>query len=273
MGNIKTMRVKIFVILVMLIGVMSFGFAQEPLNQTDSHGMKQGHWIGRYPDGKIKYEGTFIDGEPVGQMTRYYPNGQLQARMHYVPGSDSIIAEIFNDEGKRTAKGVFLGKKKSGTWTYFDGDRVVSCEHYQDGLHVGTDTIFFKNGTPARTSEWKTGRMDGVMRELYPNGKTKFAMHYADGKRAGLTMAYYENDTLEIEGNYINNLRTGNWNFYNQDGSLKYTLKYQSGVLMNGDVLNKAQQKEFDEMEKNREVLKDPEKYRYDPSGYMNPGP
>jgi len=269
----KTMRVKIFVILVMLIGVMSFGFAQEPLNQTDSHGMKQGHWIGRYPDGKIKYEGTFIDGEPVGQMTRYYPNGQLQARMHYVPGSDSIIAEIFNDEGKRTAKGVFLGKKKSGTWTYFDGDRVVSCEHYQDGLHVGTDTIFFKNGTPARTSEWKTGRMDGVMRELYPNGKTKFAMHYADGKRAGLTMAYYENDTLEIEGNYINNLRTGNWNFYNQDGSLKYTLKYQSGVLMNGDVLNKAQQKEFDEMEKNREVLKDPEKYRYDPSGYMNPGP
>ncbi|WP_025863334.1 toxin-antitoxin system YwqK family antitoxin [Prolixibacter bellariivorans] len=115
--------------------------------------------------------------------------------------------------------------------------------------------------------------MNGVMRDFYESGKTKFEMHYADGKRNGLTMAYYQNGTPEIEGNYINNLRTGDWKFYNQDGTLKYTLKYDKGVLLNSDVLNKAQQKEFNEMEKNREVLKDPEKYRNDPSGYMAPGP
>lgn len=264
---------KILINMIMLIGIMSYAFAQEPINQTDSHGMKQGHWIGRYPNGQIRYEGTFVDGEPVGEMKRYYPNGQLQARMHYVPGSDSIIAEIFNDEGKKTAKGVFLGKKKSGTWSYFDGDRVVSCEHYHDGLHVGTDTIWFANGKTARTSDWKDGQMDGVMRELYQSGKTKFEMHYVAGKRDGLTIAYFENGTPEIEGNYFNNLRDGDWKFYNQDGTLKYILKYDKGVLTNGDILNKAQQKEFDEMEKNRAVLKDPEKYRYDPSGYMAPRP
>jgi len=270
---IKNNAVRIFMMLVVLIGIMSFGFAQEPINQTDSSGLKQGHWIGRYPNGQKQYEGTFIDGEPVGEMKRYYPDGKIQARMHYVPGSDSIIAEIYNKEGKRTAKGVFLGKKKSGTWTYFDGDRVVSCEHYLDGQHMGTDTIRFKSGKPARTSEWESGKMNGVMRDFYESGKTKFEMHYADGKRNGLTMAYYQNGTPEIEGNYINNLRTGDWKFYNQDGTLKYTLKYDKGVLLNSDVLNKAQQKEFNEMEKNREVLKDPEKYRNDPSGYMTPGP
>lgn len=263
---------RLFIVFTMLMGFMSFGFAQEPINQTDSNGLKQGHWIGRYPNGNIQYEGTFMDGEPVGEMKRYYPNGHLQARMHYVPGSDSIIAEIFNKEGKKTAKGVFLGKKKSGTWTYFDGERVVSCEHYLDGQHMGTDTIWFKSGKPAQISEWHNGRMNGVMREFYSDGKVKFEMVYTDGKRDGMTVAYFENGKPEIEGSYKNNLRNGDWKFYNQDGTLKYTLKYDKGVLLNSDVLNKSQQKEFNEMEKNRQILKDPEKYRNDPSGYMAPG-
>ncbi|WP_148303679.1 toxin-antitoxin system YwqK family antitoxin [Prolixibacter bellariivorans] len=95
---------RIFMMLVVLIGIMSFGFAQEPINQTDSSGLKQGHWIGRYPNGQKQYEGTFIDGEPVGEMKRYYPDGKIQARMHYVPGSDSIIARFIIRKAKEQLK-------------------------------------------------------------------------------------------------------------------------------------------------------------------------
>jgi antitoxin component YwqK of YwqJK toxin-antitoxin module len=96
-------------------------------------------------------------------------------------------------------------------------------------------------------------------------------MHYVSGKREGWSIAYFENGMHEIEGAYGNNLRDGSWKFFNMDGDLRFELIYDKGELKNPEVLDAIQQKEFDEMEKSRGNLRDPEDFINNPDEYIRP--
>ena len=44
---------------------------------ADAKGLKQGLWEKRYTDGTTLYKATFKNNKPVGEYTRYYPNGKM----------------------------------------------------------------------------------------------------------------------------------------------------------------------------------------------------
>ena len=58
--------------------VLSFqcGFAQkkasDTLNYMDANGKRQGHWIQKYDNGNIQFEGYFKNNVPVGQFKKYH---------------------------------------------------------------------------------------------------------------------------------------------------------------------------------------------------------
>ena len=62
------------IILASLLAISLSGICQnEPgLNKSDLQGRKQGHWIRKYPDSTIMYEGYFKDDHPAGEFKRYY---------------------------------------------------------------------------------------------------------------------------------------------------------------------------------------------------------
>ena len=41
--------------------------------------LKEGH----YPDGKLRYKGYFLNGQPAGEVTHYYPDGKVKAVMNH----------------------------------------------------------------------------------------------------------------------------------------------------------------------------------------------
>ena len=57
-------------------------------NKSDQQGRKQGHWIKKYPNENVMYEGFFKDDHPVGEFRRYYEDRTLK----------SIL--IFSGDGK-----------------------------------------------------------------------------------------------------------------------------------------------------------------------------
>jgi antitoxin component YwqK of YwqJK toxin-antitoxin module len=142
---------------------------------------------------------------------------------------------------------------------------VVFREEYAHGVKNGVSVEFFKNGVPKKEVVWVDGKMNGIVREFFPSGKKKVEMHYVSDKREGWSIAYFENGMNEIEGAYVGNLRAGSWKFYNTGGDLRYELIYAAGKLQNPEILDEIQQKEFEEMEKNRGNLKDPEHFRNNP--------
>ena len=69
------------------------------LNKTDLQGRKQGHWIKKYPDETIMYEGNFKDDHPVGEFKRYFENQTLKSVLIYSEDGRNAKATIYHQNG------------------------------------------------------------------------------------------------------------------------------------------------------------------------------
>jgi antitoxin component YwqK of YwqJK toxin-antitoxin module len=77
---------------------------------------------------------------------------------------------------------------------------------------------------------------------------------------------------MEMEACYKNNLRDSTWKYYDEKGQLRYTLKYDKGILTTPEILDSIQKIQFDELERNKGRIIDPEKFMADPEQYILKG-
>lgn len=243
--------------------------AQPTLNQTDANHLKQGKWIGKYPDGTIRYEGYFSNNKPVGELKRYHENGKLKAILLYSPNSDKVKAELYNPEGSLVSRGIFIGTLKDSVWTYFDNKEIAARENYSKGLKNSKSFYYYPNGKTLNETEWANGKLSGISREFYPSGEKKSETRYLDGKRQGGSIVYFESGKVQIEGKYDNDQYSGTWKFYSPEGKIKFQLEYKDGMLQNPVAFDSLQLKEFKAFDKVKGKLKDPERYRENPDEYL----
>ena len=255
-----------------VVALMVLGFytkSQVSINQIDAKGLKQGKWIGKFPSGNIRYEGSFVNGQPVGEMKRFHENGKIKAILFHFSGSDKISAELFDENGVLYAKGNYLKTAKDSTWKYFNNKRIVGQEDFSNGLKNGRSIAYFEDGKPAMESMWVNGVQNGVTRSFYPSGNKKSEIMYKDGKRNGVSLVYYESGLQQIVGHYIDDNAEGSWKFQDEQGVVKYELKYKGGVLLNPEIVESMQANEFKAFDRAKGVLKDPADYQHNPEEMM----
>jgi len=256
-------------LLLLILFPFTLLYAQETINQTDANGMKQGHWIGKYTSGTIRYEGSFADDKPVGEWKRFHENGRIKALLHHLQNTDKISAELFDSNGVRYAKGNYKKSVKDSTWNYYNNTRLVGQENYTDGIKNGRSLTFFEDGVPATESNWINGFLNGVSRSFYSSGKKKTETMFQNGKNQGLNLVYYESGQLQINGQYIAGQCDGTWKFMDENGKIKYELKYKAGVLLNPEVVDSIQADEFKAFDRAKGKLKDPEDFSQRPEEYL----
>lgn len=254
---------------ILLLFLSLSAFAQEPVNQTDVQGRKQGFWQKRDAAGKLLYEGTFRDDRPAGEMKRFHPNGKIKAILVFSDKSDSASAQIFDEKGKLTAKGWYLGQKKAGEWSNFTEDRLISIENYTDGLKTGVSKRYYQTGELLDETTWLNNLQEGLYRAYDKQGNKYIECMYRNGKINGWYVSFYPNGGMETETFYKDNLRHGNSKYYDDEGKLCYTLEYEEGILLNPEVLDSIQKIQFDELEKNKGKVVDPEQFMADPAQYI----
>jgi len=262
------MKILIFLLL-FVVTPFAYISAQEAINQTDANGHKLGHWIGKYTNGTIRYDGSFTDNKPVGEWKRFHENGRIKAHLYHYPNTDKASAELFDENGVRYAKGNYKGTAKDSTWDYYNNLKLVSKENYTDGVKNGKSITYFENGTPATESNWVGGLLDGVSRSYYASGKKKMEIMYQKGKHQGLNLVYYESGRTEIKGQYNNDLPDETWKFMDENDKVKYELHYKSGVLLNPEVVDSIQAGEFSAFDRAKGRLKDPDNFSQNPEEYM----
>ena len=145
------------ILLLLVIVPFTYLYAQETINQTDANGKKQGHWIGKYTNGTIRYEGSFTNDQPVGDWKRFHENGRIKAVLHHLQNTDKASAELFDSNGARYAKGNYKGTVKDSTWNYYNNTRLVGQENYADGIKMADHSPFLKMVFPQQN---QTGPMD-----------------------------------------------------------------------------------------------------------------
>lgn len=197
----------------------------------DANGKKQGYWKEYYPSGKLMAEGKYKDSykvgvwnyyyengkleqkgkynskqNPVGEWNYYYENGNIYKIENYLDGElDGDYIE-FNDTGKIIVKGQYFEGLKTGLWEYYIGD-IIQKGKYFDG---------------AETDWW-------VFTSV-PDGKILYKGKFIDGIPDGKHTWYYGNGKKRKEGNYNMGLKSGDWNFYDDNGSLFLIITYRQGI-------------------------------------------
>ncbi|MBA4322994.1 MAG: hypothetical protein C0408_09285 [Odoribacter sp.] len=257
------MNLKIILIFsFLLLRVNSFSQITDSINRTDNKGMKQGHWIKKYPNGHIQYNGYFKDNHPVGTFRRFFENDTIQSILIFSNDGREAIASLYHPNGFIASKGKFVNQLKEGKWQFFSpkiNNYLVIEEEYKINIRNGPSLKFYPDSTPAEKVFYINDLRNGEWLQYFPSGKICLKANYINGKLNGSFEVYFDNGKPEYIGQYKDDIRNGTWKIFKSDGGLKYNVVYVAGVATNAEKF-KRDSEYLDAIEKNRGKIADPEK-------------
>ncbi|MDE5612823.1 MAG: hypothetical protein K2I90_12505 [Odoribacter sp.] len=233
------------------------------IGQIQGQEMKRGY----YPDGKLRYQGYFKEGKPVGELLRYYPEGKLKAKMNYE--GDTVSAVLYAKQGDFFMSGKYFQQKKTGIWTFFKGDKLVAREEYREGVLNGTSVRFTDKGDIIEERHWKGGKLDGEWRLFFPDGDLRLQAFYVAGELDGEMVSYFPDGQLRAKGRYKRNLREGEWVFYDASGELVRKRVYHQGRPEDAEEREMEENRELDALINSGKKIPDPAVFVDDPEAYM----
>ena len=179
----------------------------QKFNQVDANGKRTGEWRKYYENGDIRYKGQFKNGKEIGMFSFYERGGAYPSIVKiFSEKSDTASVKFYNKSRVKT-KGKMIGRKRVGKWIYYfsDGRTLFSEENYKDG------------------------KLDGVLKNYYINGKVTEISEYKEGKRHGSSKIYTEEGILIEDVNYVNGNLEGEGTYYDLKGVIKEKGMYKDG--------------------------------------------
>jgi len=234
----------------------------EQINQSDSKGRKQGHWIRKYPNGNVMYDGIFRDDKPTGEFKRYYENSGLKSVLVFDNTGREASAVLYYQNGLPASRGKYVNQLKEGKWQYFSStnkDVLISEAYYSGDKINGLSVKYYPDGTIAEKINYKNDVRHGEWTKYYPDGSLTMKTSYINGKLDGRFEAFFENGKPELSGQYKNDIREGLWIIYKKDGAQRFRTVYTLGIPDNRE-MEIYETNYLDSLEQNKPNIPDPEK-------------
>ena len=207
--------------------------AGDSINRTDANGMKQGFWKKYDETGMLKYEGNFIDNNPVGEFIYFYPDGVVKARSRFYERGDRSETTTFHHIGKKMTEGFYLGQVKDSLWKYYSSDGILlKDEFYRYGKKEGKWITYYENGQISEEVEWKADSKNGIWKQYYPDGQLKLTGQHINGEKDGEFKYYNTSGKLDVYGSYHSSLREGEWFYLNEESKVIKKEIYKNGNLI-----------------------------------------
>jgi len=165
---------------------------KEPLNLNDPH--------------YVKYQNDFL------KMTTYLDRISL---------IDGMIEEKV--DGKEIS-GILKNGIPVGDWEVNIPNLIVYNFSFKNGLKNGTQTWYKPtHPTAINISNYNNGNLDGISKEVYPNGSPKSIITYKDNEPNGKKIIYSSNKRV---GNMVNGVKEGIWRHYRLSGKIRKEIIY-----------------------------------------------
>lgn len=226
--------IRLIPVFIFLLFYTDWTFAQEPINEVDSNGHKQGFWRKSDSLGNKIYEGHFKDGVPSGEFRYFYPDGRVKAVSVYSINGKRARTTTYFPNGMKMAAGNYLNEKKDSIWQFFsklDGT-LLSEEEYRAGLKNGVSRAYFLQGGTAEISTWKEGIREGLWEEYYSDGKIKSRGTFRNNEKEGHFHAFYLSGKPLLSGQYSKGHQNGTWIYYDENGIISKQETYEDGKLV-----------------------------------------
>ena len=258
----KLLKVLFLQILLINISFVCFALRSDTVwNQTDKNDLKQGFWRVNYENGKIKYQGCFKDGKPVGQMKRYYDDGVVKAIQLFVENNNKSKVKIYYQNGELAGEGNLIGTIKDSIWRYYSYyDKTLKMEEsYGSGYKEGLTRKYYSNGKPAEELNWQKNQKNGLWVQYFDNGILKLKSNYLKDIRTGEFSTFYPNSKIETSGHFENNLMEGEWIYFDENGAEKTRVKYIKGIAQNAQQIEEEQKQFFKLIEDMKGKIPEPD--------------
>jgi antitoxin component YwqK of YwqJK toxin-antitoxin module len=250
----------ILIFFLILISLNIYSQSVDTINKTDKNGMKQGHWIKKYPNGHVQYNGYFKDNHPVGPFKRYFENDTIQSVLVFSNDGKEAFASFYHPNGLIASKGKFINQQKEGKWRFFSSrinGYLVCEEEYKGNIREGLSLKFYPDSSLAEKVSYLNDLRNGEWLQYFPNRIICLRANYAEGKLNGSFSTYFNNGKPEYTGQYKDDTRNGTWIVYDSNGTFKYNIEYVAGRAVNSEKFKK--ESEFlDTLEKNKGKIADP---------------
>jgi len=132
--------------------------------------------------------------------------------------------------------GTMRNGKTHGAWTNWNWNGTVSSEaNWEDGELVGAFRHFDGNGVlQSEGNHDRAGRMDGLWKRYWPNGRTRTQWTMEHGLQHGPVTSWYESGVRKSEGRRTGDRPDGTWIYFAEDGSVTNRCRYEQGHLVEG---------------------------------------
>ena len=201
---------------------------RDEINRVDRMGLKQGPWKEFHPNGKIKWEGTFVDDQREGLFKEYDPLGNLKELVKYDAGQvdagaqEKLTVEIkrtFHPNGKVASLGSYSKSgRKEGLFKDFAPDGSISGARIYAGDRLVSEGLVNT-----------VGALEGPWKEYYATGEKRAEGSYKEGKRDGPWNFYHRSGAVEQKGTYAAGLPQGQWTWYYEGGGRHREENYRRG--------------------------------------------
>lgn len=220
------------------------------------HGLKITWWDSDRQRKRVA--GCYYEGERHGRRTEWYEEeGTKRQESHYRHGKRHGIHTSWDATGIRRREVEYYENKKHGRLTEWDeagikvlekhyrhgekhgslkrwspkGIKTVQSNYYEGKQHGKRQTWNGTTGKPQGHAHFKHGKLHGeqllyFIRHEQPAAKY-CKRHYREGVLHGPYEGYdMDSGLVKERGQYENGNRTGQWIFYNLDGSVNYRKTY-----------------------------------------------
>ncbi len=121
---------------------------------------------------------------------------------------------------------------KQGNWIEYHPNALVkSITPYVEGKIEGLRTEFSTTGQLEKSQEFHNDQLHGIYKE-WRYSATKEERLYKNGKLEGVVKIYYDNGKIMEEGLYKNGTRDGVSKWYDQEGNVTIEYEYKNGELV-----------------------------------------
>ena len=111
---------------------------------------------------------------------------------------------------------------------------------YSEGkVYNGTCNLFYNDSILWKTRTYKRGLEVKEIGYFLPGGELEYIGYKKDGHIHGDFISYYKNGTVSIKGKLNKGLYKGEWNYWDDDGSLNKTLIYNQEGLATDTIYHK----------------------------------
>jgi uncharacterized protein len=234
-------------------GVWKYYYPNGELKYERSYdkGNSDGSFKYFYKNGKLYYEINYVNNNREGYYKSYFLNGKVRSEGYYLNDEQHGPWTFYSSDGSLDEVNFFQeGEVKGITESYLPGNKLYSHAIYKNGFYNNSirfdtsgkayDTTRLILGTgklvtidPLKqitfTANYVGGKKNGTTKSYYGAGKLSAVDSFYMGNREGAYKAYHINGKLKIHGFYLNDEKDSIWNYYDEDGILYRSIRYEKG--------------------------------------------